>query len=135
MQTNLLSFKNASILQYTDSKAAKHILTYGSKNPEIQKLVFDIVIRRRKFGIQLAAVWMSRNEEEMQLADAGSRGPWFPAQEFLLKLHLIDMVRANINFTVDLIATYKNRLTEKYFPVAWEAKSAGMKFFFAKNRK
>ena len=35
VKTNLASFKNASILQYTDSKVAKHILTYGSKNPEI----------------------------------------------------------------------------------------------------
>ena len=86
--------------------------------------MYDIVIRCRKFGIQLAAVWMSRNEEEMQLADAGSRGPWFPAQEFTLETYLIDMVRTNINLTLDLMATSKNRLTEKYFSAAWKAESA-----------
>ena len=101
MKTKLLPFKNSSILQYTDNKVAEHILTYKSKNPEIQTLVYDIVIRCRKFGIQLAAVWMSRNEEEMQLADAGSRGPWFPVQEFLLETHQIDMVRANFYLTLD----------------------------------
>ena len=75
---------------------------------------------------------MSRNEEEMQLADAGSRGPWFPAKEFLLEQHLMNMVRANFNFTMDLMATYKNRLTEKYFSAVWEAKSAGKNFFLQK---
>ena len=63
-------------------------------------------------------VWLSWNEAEMQLANAGSRGPWFSAQEFLLEQHLIEMVRANFNFTVDLMATYKNRLTNKYFSAA-----------------
>ena len=100
-------------MQNTDSKAVEQILTYGSKNLEIQKLVFDIVIKCKKFDIQLAAVWCSRNEEEMQLADAGSRGPWFPAQEFSLEQNIVDMVKANFNFTIDLIATYRNRLAEK----------------------
>ena len=62
-------------------------------------MVYDIVLRCREFGIQLAAVWMSRNEEEMQLAEARTRGPKFPGQEFLLEIHVIDMVRANFNFT------------------------------------
>ena len=84
------------------------------------------------FDIQLAAVWCSRNEEELQLADAGSRGPQFPAQEFSLEQKVIDMVKANFNFTINLMATYKNRLTEKYYSAAWEAESAGKNFFLQK---
>ena len=37
MKTNLLPFRNASILQFTDNKAAENILTFGSRNPEILK--------------------------------------------------------------------------------------------------
>ena len=39
------------------------------------------------------------------------------------------MVRANFNFTVDLMAINKNRLTEEYFSAAWEAESEGNNFF------
>ena len=73
MKTNLLPFKNSSILQYTDNKLIEHILTFGSRNPEIQCMVYNIVMKYRPHGI--TAVWMSREEEEMKLADAGSRGP------------------------------------------------------------
>ena len=45
------------------------------------------------------------------------------------------MVRANFNFTIYLMATYKNRLTEKYFSVAWEAESARKNFFLQKIDK
>ena len=56
-------------------------------------MVFDIVLKCKKFNIQLAAFWCSRNEEEMQLADAGSTGPLFPAQEVSLEQKVIDMVK------------------------------------------
>ena len=95
-------------------------------------MVSNIVLKCKKFDIQLAAVWCSRNEEEMQLVDAGSRGPWFPAQEFSLEQKVIDMVRTNFNFTIDLVAAYKNRLADKYYSAPWEAESAGKNFFLQK---
>ena len=124
-----MALKKASILQYTDSKAAEHILTYRSKNPDIKKMVFDIVLKCKKFNIQPAAVWCSRNEEEMQLGDAGSRGPCFPAQELSLGQNIVNMVKGNFNFTIDLMATYRNKLPEKYYSAAWEAESAGKNFW------
>ena len=98
-------------------------------------MVHDIVLRCREFGIQLAAVWMSRNTEEMKLADTVSRGPWFPAQEFLLEKHLMEIMRANFDLTLDWIATSKNRVTEKYFSAVWEVESMGKNFFLQKNWK
>ena len=68
----------------------------------------------------------------MQLADAGSRGPWFPAQEFSLEQKVIDMVKANFNFTINLMATNRNRLAEKYYSAAWEAESVGKNLFLRK---
>ena len=58
MKTNLNSYRNSSILHYTDFKAAEHILTYGYRNEDLQKKICDIVIKTRLFGISLAAVWM-----------------------------------------------------------------------------
>ena len=34
MKTNLVPFKNSSILQYRYNKSADHILTFGSRNPK-----------------------------------------------------------------------------------------------------
>ena len=45
MKTNLVPFMNSSILQYTDNKSAEHILTFGSRNPEIEVMIYDIVIK------------------------------------------------------------------------------------------
>ena len=71
----------------------------------------------------------SREEDEMKLADAGSWDPWFPAQEFLLEEPVMAMLQANFNFTLDLFASYKNRITKKYFSAAFECESAEQNFF------
>ena len=95
MKTNLESYKNASILQITNNKAAKYILTYCSRNPEIQSIVFNIVMKTRLFGISLAAVWMSKEEEEMKLVNAGSQGPWFQVQEYSPEDSVMRVLMAN----------------------------------------
>ena len=51
-RTNLLPFRNSSILQFTDNKSAEHILTFGSRNSEIQEMVHKIVIQCRMSRIQ-----------------------------------------------------------------------------------
>ena len=75
-------------------------------------MIYDIVIKCRMFGISLAARWMSHNEDQMQHADAGSRGPWFPAQKFLLEKPIIDLIKANFSLTLDFFATFKNKVTD-----------------------
>ena len=82
-------------MQLTDNKSAEHILTFCSRNPEIQEMIFDITIKCRSYGITLGAKWMSREEEEMKRADASLRGPWFPAQEFSLEEPIMALIKAN----------------------------------------
>ena len=48
----------SSIIQ---TKAAEHIITFGSRNPEIQSVVFDMVFKARAFGISICARWISRD--------------------------------------------------------------------------
>ena len=72
---------------------------------------------------------MSYNTDEMRLADAGSRGPWFPAQEFLLEKPIMDLIKSNLNLTLDFFATFMNKVTDKYFSAAWEIESEGQSFF------
>ena len=41
----------------------------------------------------------------------------------------MDLVKSNFNLTLDLFATFKNRVTEKYFSAAFEIESQGQNFF------
>ena len=52
---DLNTYKNASILHYKDCQAAEHIITFGSKNKDIQDMVFDMIMHARIFGIILVA--------------------------------------------------------------------------------
>ena len=92
------NWRGKSILHYTDNAAAARILSYGSRNPEIQRMVFEITLKCRNLGISISADWMSREEEEMKLADLGSRGPWFPMEEFQLDFDTMEMILSNYNF-------------------------------------
>ena len=55
MKTDLTPYKNSSILHFTYSKATKHIITYGSRNEDLQQIVYNIEIKTVLFGISLAA--------------------------------------------------------------------------------
>ena len=72
---------------------------------------------------------MSHNTDEMRLADVGSKGLWFPAQEFLLEKPIMDLIKSNFNLTLDFFARFKNKVTERYFSAAWEIESEGQNFF------
>ena len=58
-------------------------------------MVFDFMLKARAFGISIVARWVSREDEEMKLADYGSRVPWFPAQEFSLDAATMKIVLAH----------------------------------------
>ena len=68
-------------------------------------MVYDIVLKARAFGISLAARWVSREDEEMKMADSGSRGPWFPAQEVSLDAATMRIVLVNYSFSLDTMAS------------------------------
>ena len=108
------NWRGKSILHYTDNAAAARILSYGSRNPEIQRMVFEITLKCRNLGISISADWMSREEEEMKLADLGSRGPWFPMEEFQLDFDTMEMILSNYNFSLDGFATRLNAVMKRY---------------------
>ena len=123
------NWRGKSILHYTDNAAVARILSYGSRNPEIQRMVFEITIICRNLGISISADWMSREEEEMKLADLGSRGPWFPLDEFQLDFDMMEMIFSNYNFSLDGFATRLNAVVKRYISRAYEPEAVGTDFF------
>ena len=129
MEADLEPFRNTSLLHYTDSRAAESIVTFGSRNPDIHFMVVEIILKAREFGIQMAAKWISREDPERQIADAGSRGPWFPAQEFSLDASTMAMVLANYNITLDVMASHQNNVVARYFSLAFKPEALGRNSF------
>ena len=62
-------------------------------------------------------------------ADQGSRGPWYPSQEFRLDFNTRLNILDNFPISIDLMASHSNRLVERYFAQAYEPESAGWNFF------
>ena len=92
-------------------------------------MVLDIVLKSRLFGITLATMWLSRDAPEMIIADNGSRGPWFPVQEFLLHKRSWEMIEANYTFTLDCLASHKNAVCKRFFSLAYEPEAEAQDFF------
>ena len=65
-------FKGLTIRHYTDSKSVANILFKGSKMQSWNLMVHDIFLSLRKYHIKLLQIWLSRENEEIQLADLGS---------------------------------------------------------------
>ena len=69
----LKRFSGSRISHYTDNKAVAGIIAKGSRNPRLQPLVVQTVLALRGAGIVLEAVWRSREDGMIKLADLGSR--------------------------------------------------------------
>ena len=55
MSEQVVDWKGKSIIHFSDNAAAVRILLYGSRNPEIQRMVFEITLRCRELGISISA--------------------------------------------------------------------------------
>ena len=71
-------------MHFTENMAAAKVISVGSRQPEIQKMVVELTMRCRMLGIEVMAEWLSREDLVMNDADRESRGPWKPQNEFQL---------------------------------------------------
>jgi hypothetical protein len=72
-----------SLLHSTDNKAVAVILSYGSRNPRLQKMVRGIYLTCERLGISFMAEWRLRSDPLMLKMDLGTRTAFCsPANEF-----------------------------------------------------
>ena len=87
------------------------------------------MLKARAFGISISARWISREDQYKKLADLGSRGPWFPAQEYSLDASTMRMVLAYYSFAIDSMASFKNIVVSRYISLAYEPEALAQNFF------
>ncbi len=74
------------MVHFSDNMAAVSILKKGSRVQALQAMAVEIFLACKANGISLHLDWKRRSEEEMLVADRGSRGPWCGLEEFQLDL-------------------------------------------------
>ena len=76
------AFRGKTILHLCDNVGVSAIIRKGSPRPLLAEMSRDIFLACSKLNIELIVNWESREAELMELADAGSRGPWLLEDEF-----------------------------------------------------
>ena len=76
------AFKGQTILHLCDNAGVASIIRKGSPRALLAEMSRDIFLACRRLDIELIVNWESREAELMELADAGSRGPWLLEDEF-----------------------------------------------------
>ena len=74
--------KNKTVLHLSDNMGVRSIIAKGSPRSELAEMSRDIFLACRLKDIDLIVNWESREALVMQMADAGSRGPWLALDEF-----------------------------------------------------
>merc|ERR1712239_36895 len=77
-------YRGKSLVHYSDNQAAVSILQKGSRVPALHNMAVEVFLACKERAIILHPAWKRRNEEEMVVADLGSRGPWCGLEEFQL---------------------------------------------------
>lgn len=116
-------------MYFTDNQAAGSILRKGSRVQALHDLAVEIYLACQRQGFTLHLVWKRRSEEEMVVADRGSRGRWCGLKEFQLDFNTMAWVLERQEFTICVFATWLNRIVPRYYSKAAEVEAEGHNFF------
>ena len=118
-------YRGQTLIHFTDNQAAASILVKGSRIRALHDMAVKVHLACQENGILLHPVCNRRSEQEMVVADRGSRGPWNGVEEFQLDFDMMADICQTQVFTIHAMAT---RL-KNYFSKAAEVEAAGQDFF------
>ena len=122
-------YRGQKLVHYTDNQAAASILVKGSRKVDLHNMAVQVYLACQAKGITLQPIWKRRNQEEMVVADMGSRGPWDHLSEFQLDFVTMRDILATQEFTLDAMASRLNAIVPRYFSRAMEVEALGHIFF------
>ena len=125
---NLEEFKNSRVAHYSDSQAMVYIVGRGSRNRKLQPMIVEATVALRKYGISMEAVWVSRNEEIISLADLGSRD--YDRDDISLDFDtMVNIYQEFGDFDLDAMATATTSKGKKFFSRRQTPGTSGVNFF------
>ena len=119
---------NSVLLEISNIILQASIVVKGSRNPTLQPLVMEAALALRSAGIVVDAVWRSREEGMIKMADRGSRD--FHADDVSLDFDAMCLIlEVYGEFDVDTFASASNSKGRLFFSKLDVPGSAGMDFF------
>ena len=124
------SLRGSMIIWLTDSTSLVSFLEKGSRIPAIQQEVIKIKKKEYAFGLKLKAKWISRDDEILRLADAGSK-LHLCSDQYGISTEDFIMIQeaAEKKFSIDGFASAVSRKTEKFISACPQLGACDTDFF------
>ena len=130
-RARLERFRGWKLVHYTDNKATAAIVAKGSKQPHLQELIRDTIMKMREFEVEIECVWKSREDELIRWADGGSRE--FYADDIELDFDSMAFIYHHFgDFDIDCFASRLNNKGRCFFSRRDGEGAAGLDFFSQK---
>ena len=125
---NLSEFANKHVAHYTDNKSMVFIIEKGSRNRKLHPMIVEATLALRRHGISMQAMWVSREEGIIALADMGSRD--YDRDDISLDFaSMAEIYEAFGDFQWDGFATATTSKGKKFFSRRQSPGSSGVNFF------
>lgn len=123
-------FKNSKVDHYTDNQAVESIMEIGSRKPELQNLVLEIVEACREKRTELKVVWKPRDHFLLKHADLGSKS--FDDGDYTLDFNSFSLLLETfpeVRFDVDCMSNVWNTKAKIFFSKFDVSNNSGVNFF------
>ena len=127
-ESNLKMFRNRKVVHYGDNKAMMYIVERGSRNRRLQPLIVEATVALRKYNISMEAVWVSREDGIITLADEGSRD--YDRDDISLDFDTMSLIFQIFgDFDLDAMATASTTKGRNFFSKRQTPGTSGVNFF------
>ena len=106
--------RGQAVVHYTDSQNVADMLLIGSKTESLHKRVVQLFLKLKELNIAHEAVWLSREDPRIKVADAGSRD--FDIDNWWIDIvNFRELDRNWGPFSVDVFASEENKRMDKFY--------------------
>jgi hypothetical protein len=109
---------NKNIYWITDAENVVFFLKKGSRKPEIQRLIFEIVTLAGELRINIEPIHLLREDPRIQLADEGSKTP--NTDNWSVDAFTVLEIKEQFDIQMDLFADSKNKICAKFCSLYYE---------------
>jgi hypothetical protein len=119
---------HSTVYWLSDSENLVGFLSKGSRRPEIQSLVLEILANARKLQLTIIPIHLRREDPRIQIADAGSKS--FDSDDWSIDGASFEALQGITGkFTVDLFADEANARVPRFFSNFFSPKCEGVDAF------
>ncbi len=118
---------NKNLYWATDSENVVHFLKKGSRKPDIQNIVFKIVVLLSDMKTSIEPIHLLREDPRIQIADEGSKS--LDTDNWSVDIYTINELREQFVLDIDLFADSRNKVCDTFCSLYYEEGSAAVDAF------